>query len=214
MSIEQYAKDTGEYTPESLNTIRLLNCLWCIAGGLEGYDSIVHDPENPESSPIQAALKYYRELDNQMADAYELIALEPPSEPLTRVRVAMHLCQLHVLEGLLLSTIDEETAQSEEEGVGFVSDLIKEAYDLGWLELKRAHAEYQVYSEVQQEGDQAIGCKDPITLTVAIKDYRVSRSTLMRHIDGGEITSHRDGKGNTAHLVSRKVIESKWPRAR
>ena len=64
------------------------------------------------------------------------------------------------------------------------------------------------------EAEDAGSVKDPITLAVALKDYGVSKSTLMRNIASGEVESYRKGEGNTAHIVSRETIASKWPRTK
>lgn len=151
MRLERYGKETDEYSVTELNRIRLLNCLHGICVGLEGFDSIVDDG-NPNSSPLQAAMNNYKELDDELLDAQKLIALQPPSEALNQVKVALHLCCLDVLDDVLLSAITDASHESEEAAVGIVSELIEKAYDLGWLELRRAYAEFSVKSACKRTG--------------------------------------------------------------
>lgn len=55
--------------------------------------------------------------------------------------------------------------------------------------------------------------KDLITLTIAIKDYAVCRSTLMRAIKSDRLKSYRsqDSANYKLHRLSRAEVEDNWP---
>ena len=54
--------------------------------------------------------------------------------------------------------------------------------------------------------------EDLITLTVAVRNYNVSKCTLHRAIKDGRLTSYKHGKRNSPVKISKSEIEKYWPK--